>query len=114
MFEHLPVITDDNYDVLVEKELNLVFDKFNCVGQGIVDLLEVAEFGCREFKETNPNMVKAVYSCAMTVSGSLEALGMNPKNANLCGILCLINVLTLLRLIDRSLEAEELERKLMR
>ena len=84
------------------------------MGQGVTDLWEVTEFGCREFKGTNPNMVKAVYSCAMTVSGSLEAIGMNPKNANLCGILCLTNVLTLLRLIDRSLEAQELERKFMR
>ena len=111
MFEHLPIISDDDYGVLVEKEMNTVFDKFSCVAEGITDLREVAEFGCREFKETNLNMVEAVYSCAYTVSGSLEALGMNPKNANLCGILCLTNVLTLLRLIDRSIEAEELEER---
>ena len=114
MFEHLPIITDDNYGVLVEKEINVVFDRFQCVGQGVTDLREVTEFGCREFKERNPNLVEVIYSCAYTVAGSLEAMGATPRAANLAGILCLTNILPLLRIIDRSLEAEELERKLMR
>lgn len=113
MFEHLPIISDGDYGVLVEKELNVVFDKFQCVGQGVTDLREVTEFACREFKEHNPNLVEVVYSCALTVAGSLEALGATPMAANLAGILCLTNILPLLRVIDRSLEAQELERKFM-
>ena len=114
MFEHLPIITDDNYGVLVEKEINVIFDKFKCVGEGVTDLREVTEFGCRELKERNPNLVQVVYSCAYTVAGSLEALGATPRAANLAGILCLTKILPLLRVIDRSLEAQELEQKFMR
>jgi hypothetical protein len=111
MFEHLPRITDDNYGVLVEKEAHAVFDKFDCVGDGIDDLREVAEYACREFAETNPNMMEAVYACAFVLSGELAGLGMPEKTANLCGILDMISMLTLLRLIDRHLEARALERK---
>jgi hypothetical protein len=113
MFEHLPIITDENYDVLVEKELNAMFDKFDCIGQGVTDLREVTEYGCREFKEHNPNLVDVVYSCANTVAESLEEMGATPRAANLAGILCLTNILPLLRVIDRSLEAQELERRFM-
>jgi len=113
MFEHLPIISDGDYGVLVKKELNEVFDRFQCVGQGVTDLREVTEFGCREFKERNPNLVEVVYSCAFTVAGSLEALGATPRAANLAAILCLTNVLPLLRVVDRAIEVQELERKFM-
>lgn len=113
MFEHLPIITEGNYDVLVEKEITTIFDKFECVGQGVTDLREVTDFACREFKDSNPNLVQVVYSCAYTVAGSLEALGAAPRAANLAAILCLTNILPLLRVVDRDLEAAELERKFM-
>ena len=113
MFEHLPIITDSNYDVLVEKEITTIFDKFECVGQGVTDLQEVTDFACREFKGKNPNLVQVIHSCAFTVAGSLESLGATPRAANLAAILCLTNILPLLRVVDRALEAEELERKFM-
>ena len=111
MFEHLPIISDDDYGVYLEKELDDVFGRFKCLQQDVTDLREVTDYACREFEESNPNLVEIVYSCALTVAKSLEALGAKPESANLAGILCLTNILPLLRIIDRSLEAQELERK---
>ena len=111
MFTHLPIITDDSYEVLAEKEVSAVFDKFICVKDGVTDLHEITENACREFKEHNPNLVKAIYSSASSIADTLESMGATHGAANLCGIMCLTNVLTLLRLIDRTLEAEELERQ---
>ena len=111
MFEHLPVISDDDYGVLVTKELSVVLDRFQCLQQGLPDLRTVTDCACQEFRERNPNLVEAIYSCAYTAAGSLEAMGVGPNTSRLAGVLCLTNVLTLLRLVDRSLEAEELERR---
>ena len=114
MFKHLPKISDDDFGVLVEKESSILFNKFECWNQGVTDLWEVTQFACQEFADDNPNMVKAVYACGLTVQESLVALGATPRAGNLCGFLCLTNVLTLLRLIDRSIEAEELEHKFIK
>jgi hypothetical protein len=114
MFEHLPVVTDDNYGVLVEKELMVLFERYRCLEQGTLDIREVTEYACKDLKERNPNLVEAIYSCSYTVAGTLEALGASKNAANLAGVLCLTNVLPILRLIDRSLESQELEHELIR
>jgi len=111
MFEHLPIISDGDYGVLVEKELNDVFDRFQCLQKGLLDLRTVTDSACQEFKDRNPNLVEAIYACSFVAAGSLETMGAGPNTSRLAGLLCLTNCLTLLRLIDRSLEAEELERK---
>ena len=111
MFEHLPIISDGDYDVFVEKEFNDVGDRFKCLQQGVTDLREVTEYACQEFEDSNPNLVEVVYSCALAVAKSLEKLGATPESANFAGVSCLTNILPLLRVIDRSLEAQELEQK---
>ena len=114
MFEHLPKITDDNYNVLVEKETHAVFEKIDCLENGTSDLRQITEYACREFSDRNPNMLEAVYACAFVLSGILEELGMTHNNANLAGILDVVSMLTLLRLIDRHVEAADMEKKFMR
>lgn len=114
MFEHLPIVTDDNYGVLVEKELMVIFERYQCLEQEKLELREVTEYACKDLKKRNPNLVEAIYSCSYTVAGTLEALGASKNAANLAGVLCLTNVLPILRLIDRSLESQELEHKLIR
>ena len=111
MFEHLPVITDDNYDVFLEKEISAVSERINCLQQGVTDLREVTDYVCRELEDNNPKLVELVYECADTVVKCYEKMGATPESANFAGVICLMNILPLLRVIDRALEAQELERK---
>jgi hypothetical protein len=111
MFKHLPVITDDNYDVLLEKEISAISERINCTQQGVIDLREVTDYACREFEDSNPKLVDVIYDCVWAVTQCLEHEGATPEAANFAGVICLMNILPLLRVIDRSLEAQELERK---
>jgi hypothetical protein len=114
MFEHLPVITDESWDVLVDKEIPVFEERFHCYAESLSDMRKVTEYVCQEMRDYNPNLVKAILTCSHAVAGTLESDGVDPYIARLAGMLCLSNILPLLRLVDRSLEAQELEQKFMR
>jgi len=111
MFEYLPYITEENYDVFLEKEVGDVSDRMECLKQGITDLREVTDYACREFEDSNPKLVDVIYDCVWVVTQFLEHEGAKPESANFAGVICLMNILPLLQVIDRALEAQELERK---
>jgi len=67
----------------------------------------------RSLASNNPLLVKAVRACAYGVAGELEGK-VEPGLEWLAGIVAVPGVLAALRLIDRALEAEELEKRLGR
>jgi len=115
MFKHLPKTSDEAYKILAE-ESAVAFAKFDPVMGSSpdledIDLWEVARTGCSDFVDDDPNMARAVYGCGLWLSGMLIVLGMKAKNANLAGILGMVNAVALLRFLERYLEARELESK---
>lgn len=113
MFEHLPVITQDSLDVMVDKELLYFTGLLRRCTEGAETPDEAIDCACEEFS-SNPNLVKAVRACAYGVPDTLRDDGVDGAVAWDAGILAVPGLLAALRLIDRALEAKELEKSLGR
>lgn len=112
MFEHLPVVTKESLVVMIEKELGYFKELLGQCTSETPELDKAVDRACLEFKDTNPNMVKAVRACAYGVSETLKDDGVAPEIAWQAGVLTVPGVLSVLRLVDRAIESKDLERKL--
>ncbi len=113
MFEHLPIITEASVKVLVDKELPFFIELLKgCVRQS-ESPDEVIEriASLYEVKDTNPFLVKVVKAAAYGVAGELEG-EVEPGLEWWAGLAAVPGVMAALRLIDRALEAKELEQGL--
>lgn len=90
MFEHLPVITEDSYKVFVDRELLEVLNNLNeCFA---------------ELRKRNKYLAQATGAGAVTVAEDFEG----DTNEIVKGD-AVAAQLAVLRLIDRALEAQQLE-----
>jgi len=111
MFEHIPKITDESVNVVLEKELVRFRSIITRCQQAEHTLDEVIDMGCEEFAPHNPNLLRAVRGCAFGVFGGLED-DYGPEVAWRAGVLTIPGILAVLRLIDREVEAQEMERRM--
>lgn len=112
MFEHLPVITRDNLNVVTGKEIDWFADLLGRCTQetGTPDC--AIDCMCDELRRSNPFLVKAVRAAAYAVASQLEGdvdSGLEWK----AGVATVPGVLAALRLIDRALEAKDIEARLI-
>jgi len=111
MFDNIPMITDESLNVMLKTELAQFRSILERCQEDSLTLDEVVEMACEQFADSNPNLRKAVNGCAAGVLGGLEdeyGIEVGWQAA----VLTIPGVLTVLRLIDRQLEANELEKKL--
>jgi len=94
MFENLPVITEESYQVFVDQELLEVLNNLN---EYMVLL-----------RELNPYLAQAITAGAVTVAEGFEGSTQETVMAD-----AVATQLAVLRLIDRVLQAKELEAKLL-
>jgi len=112
MFENLPVITEDSVNVMLDKELAYFRDLLKRCTVETKGPDQAIDCACKEFSERNPYLVKAVRACAYGVAKTLEDDGIDGAVAWEAGVLAVPGLLAALRLIDRALEAKELEKRL--
>jgi len=112
MFEYLPVVTKGSLDTLTEKEIPHFQTLLNrCIAEtnnpdNTIDCL------CYELNKTNPYLAKAVRATAYAVASQLEGhveAGLEWE----AGITAIPGVLATLRLIDRALQAKEMEAQIV-
>ena len=72
---------------------------------------EAIDYACEELAQVNPLLVKAVRAAAYGVAGVLAG-DVEPGVEWQAGIVAVPGILAFLRLIDRALEAKELEQSL--
>lgn len=94
MFEHLPLITEESYKVFVNRELEDVVNK-------------VDEYN-EELWQENHYLAKAIQGGALTAGEGLEG-----KDKRLAEGWVVTAQLAVLRLIDRAIEAQQLEAELL-
>ena len=111
MFEHLPLITDDSFQVMIDGELPYFAELVEGCAREAETADEVIDCACAEFKESNPNLAAAVRGAAYAVAGELEGKVESGVEWQ-AGLAAVPGLLATLRLIDRELEARELEKKL--
>ncbi len=111
MFEHLPVITQGSLDVMVDKELPFFIELLKGCEKGADSPEEAIEHLAflYKIKDSNPLLVKVVEGTAYGVAGELVGK-VKPGLEWTGGMVAVAGVLTALRLIDRELEAIELEK----
>lgn len=112
MFDYLPMITPENIDVMVFKELPYFRGKLRGCCSGTQTPDEAIKCLCSEFVNTNPLLVNAVRACAYGVAGELQD-EVEPEGTEWrAAFSAVAGLLAALRLIDRALEAKELEQRL--
>lgn len=111
MFEHLPLITKESLDVMIEKELGYFKELLRHSTDDTPGLDTAVSLACSEFKDANPNLLKAVRACAYGIAETLEEDGVAPQITWKASVLAVPGVLAVLRLIDRAIESQELERR---
>jgi len=111
MFEHLPTVTDESLSVMIDHEIDHFKELLSGCTVGTPALDKAVDIACSEFRDSNPNLVKAVLACAFGVSETLVEDGVSPETAWQAGILTVPGVLSVLRLIDREIESENLEKR---
>lgn len=109
MFEHLPIVTNESLDVMIDQELSYFREMLRQSTEGVPELDTVVSLTCSEFKDTNPNLLKAVKACAFGISETLKEGGVSPDTAWQAGVLSAPGVLSILRLIDRAIESQNME-----
>jgi len=111
MFESLPTIADDNLNAVVAKEVDHFQNLLERCTKDTSTPDEAISCLCAELFKTNPNLVRAVRGAAYSVFGQLE----NDCSYELAwagGLSAVPGVLAALRLIDRALEAQQMEAKI--
>jgi len=111
MFEHLPTVTDESLRVMIEHELDHFQELLREFTEGALNLDQAVDLACSEFKESNPNLARAVRACAYGISETLVEDGISPETAWQAGVLAIPGALSILRLIDRQIESENLEQR---
>ena len=109
MFEHLPIVTKESLEVMIDQELSYFKELLRQSTEGVPELDTAISLACSEFKDTNPNLMKAVKACAFGISETLKEDGVSPETAWQAGVLAAPGVLSVLRLIDRAIESQSLE-----
>jgi hypothetical protein len=108
MFEHLPKITEDNLRVVSEKEI----DHFKNLLRRCTEVARTSDEAmnclCESLSLINPYLAKAVKATAYAVAKDLED-HVEPEIAWEAGIITIPGVLAVLRLMDRALEARDIE-----
>lgn len=112
MFQHLPVITIDSIEAFMAKELPYFADWIKQRWDEVETVDQAVDLACWEFREGNPRLVRGVRACVFAVTNTLVDEGVSDEVASTVGALALADFLALLRLIDRTLEAADLERRL--
>lgn len=94
MFEHLPKITEDSYQVFVDRELLEVLNNINeCMA---------------ELQESNEYLARAIGAGAVTVAEGFEGNTNEIVKAD-----AIATQLAVLRLVDRALQAQYLQAQLL-
>ena len=108
MFEYLPTITDDNLNTVVEKEIDYFQDLLGRCVKETETPNEAIDCICSELSQSNPNLVRAIRGAAYSVFGELEddcSLDVAWTGA----LATVAGVLVALRLVDRALQAKQME-----
>ena len=111
MFEHLPEVTEESAQVVVEKEIPYFCELVQGCMEKTTNMNEVLDCACKELDERNLWLGKAVRATALGI-----VMGIKDSAPEAEGIEAIATALTipgmlgLLRLIDRALEAEKLEK----
>ena len=114
MFEHLPRVTEESVTVMMDKELPYFSGLLKRCSEGTENPHDALDRMCAELAlaQDNPWLEKAVRSCAWGVGKSLEG-EVEPAGIEWAAAMYAVaGLLATLRLIDRALEAQELEKKL--
>ena len=107
MFEHLPVITKDSVEVMRDKELPFFFGLLKRCREEAKTPDEAIDILCEVFAGANPSLVRGIRICAYAVAQELGRLRVVVQWQAALSAVAMF--LTVLRLIDRALEAKELE-----
>ncbi len=111
MFQHLPVVTEESVRAFGVAELAGLLEKMRShnLAAGLDAL-------CAELQRNNPWLGKAVrVGCSQAMDGAKEAIGADRLKApqwDTIAANCAVAVVATLRLVDRALEARDLERRL--
>lgn len=112
MFEHLPVITEENFRGMAEKELDSLFGLVKRCAERTEMLDEMVDCIFEELGWVDPWLVSGVKRAAYGVVEMMKTRGnVEPVMAGIAGISTIQGVLFVLRLIDRALETKELEQR---
>ena len=109
MFEHLPLITNDSLEVVLEHELGYFGDMLRHCEDDTPELDTTTILACTEFESTNPNLAKAIQACSFVISSTLLENGVSRYTAWQAGVLSIPMVLYVLRLVDRGIESEKMQ-----
>ena len=111
MFGFLPTITDENLNAVVAKEIDRFQDLLERCTKETSTPNDALNYLCAELFKTNPNLAKAVIGACYCVFKELEE-NCSPEIAWAGGLATAPGVLAALRLIDRALEAQQMESKM--
>jgi len=110
MFEHLPIITEDNLKVVLQKEMNYFTELLGRSTSETGTPDEAIQIMVSELSLINPCLAKAVTATAYAVAGELDDV--EDSIVSRAAITTIPGVLATLRLIDRALQAKEMEAKI--
>ncbi len=112
MFEHLPVITQGSLDVMVDRELPYFVELLKeCYEAETPDDAIKRVLSPYQVNVDNPLLVKVVMAAAYGVAGELQGK-VEPGLEWAGSMVAVAGLLAALRLIERELEAKELEKKM--
>ena len=112
MFECLPIITDDNLNAVVAREVDHFQDLLERCTKETSTPDDAIICMCSELSKINPNLVRAISGAAYSVFKELEE-HCSPEIAWAGGLAAVPGVLVALRIVDRALEATKLEAKIV-
>lgn len=107
MFENLPRVTEENLKVVLEKEMDYFMDLLKRSTEKTETPDETINLMCSELSQVNPYLARAVSATAYCVAGELDDV--EDSIASRAAITTIPGVLATLRLIDRAIEAQQLE-----
>lgn len=107
MFEYLPKITEENLKVVLQKEMDYFTELLRRSTSETETPDEAIQIMCSELSLLNPYLAKAVSATAYAVAGELDDT--EDSIASRAAISTIPGVLATLRLIDRALQAKEME-----
>lgn len=107
MFQHLPVITESNLKVVLEKEMDYFTELLRRSTEETETPDEAIGLMCSELSQVNPYLAKAASATAYAVAGELDDV--EDSIASRAAIVTIPGVLACLRLVDRAIEAQQLE-----
>jgi hypothetical protein len=110
MFEHLPSITEENFSLIKERELDAIHGLITRCVEKTETLREAIDCVFEELGYDDPWLVKGVKSASYYVAEMLKGK-VKPGMEHLAGMSTLTSVLVILRLVDLALEARGTEQR---